>query len=102
MRPIFALPLAMLFVASSAEAACRIAGAKCLTPEKRAEVTRYAVGEALPRGKYTVLLNTEYYGLPPTDGTFWYFKVDRRVLKVEPQTMEVLEDVTRAASRAVW
>lgn len=86
----------------SAEAACRITGAKCLTAPQQANIVRYDVGETLPRGKYQVLLNTEYYGLPATDGSFWYFKVERRVLKVVPSTMVVLADVTRDASRAVW
>ncbi|MEL6644041.1 MAG: hypothetical protein AAFQ79_08910 [Pseudomonadota bacterium] len=89
-------------VALPADAACRIEGAKCLTAPQAAKIDTYEVGETLPRGKYQVLLNTEYYGLPATDGSFWYFKVDRRVLKVVPSTMVVLADVTREARRAVW
>ena len=89
-------------VALPADAACRIAGAKCLTPEKKSAAPRYAEGEILPRGKYQVVLNTEYFGLPQTDGTFWYFKVENRVLKVRPDTMEVLADVTWEARRATW
>lgn len=99
------IAIALLFTLSSAaaaNAACAIKGAKCLTPERKSEIVRFEVGETLPRGKYDVLLNTEYFGLPPTDGSFWYFKVERRVLKVRPDTMEVLADVTRQARRAVW
>ena len=103
MRPLaIALFAATLVAVPQAYAACGIPGATCLSAPERAKIKRYEIGETLPRGKYQVLLNTEYYGLPATDGSFWYFKVDRRVLKVAPNTMVVLADVTRDASRAVW
>ncbi|MEL6798360.1 MAG: hypothetical protein AAFO80_00655 [Pseudomonadota bacterium] len=103
MKYLVATAIAVLGLAvPPAEAGCRIKGAKCLTAPQKANIVRYEPGEILPRGKYQVLLNTEYYGLPATDGSFWYFKVDRRVLKVVPDTMVVLADVTREASRAVW
>jgi len=102
MRHIAAALIAATCVVAPVHAACKIPGAKCLSPEKKAAIPRYEIGTQLPRGKYQVLLNTEYFGLPATDGSFWYFKVNRRVLKVRPDTMEVLSDVTRIASRAVW
>ena len=35
--------------------------------------------------KFQVLLNARYYGLPPTQDGSWYYKVERRILRVHPQ-----------------
>lgn len=82
-----------------AAAAC-IAGTKCVTAPVTSEAAGFKVGDHLPRGQYQILLNSEYYGLPPViDGT-WYFRVDHRVMRVRPDTLEILEDVTHLANRA--
>lgn len=49
-----------------------------------------------------MLLNTALLGLPPSDGSFWYYKVERRILRVDPQTMKVLGDATREANKRRW
>ncbi|MEM9343777.1 MAG: hypothetical protein AAGA87_12095 [Pseudomonadota bacterium] len=94
------LPLALILTltAGAAQAIC-LEGMKCITIESFDDTAPYAVGETLPRGKYRVLLNTTYHGLPASDGTFWYFRVGRHVLQVDSQSMEVLADVTRKARR---
>lgn len=77
-----------------------VPGTKCMTvPEAQKSAAPYAVGEELPRGRYNVLLNTRYHGLPASDGSFWYYKVGRYVLKVDARSHRVLEDVTRDARR---
>lgn len=78
-----------------------VEGTKCLTvPKAQVTVSPYAVGDFLPRGKYQILLNAQYYGLPAAKDGSWYFKVDRRVMRVRPDTLEVLEDVTDQTNRA--
>lgn len=76
------------------------AGAKCLTPKVNLSKPPFAAGDTLPRGEYQMLMNSGYYGLPALrDGTL-YFRVDRYVMRVDPTTMEILEDVTRKMNRA--
>ena len=84
--------------ATTAQAAC-LEGMKCITIENFDDSAPYEVGDTLPRGKYRVLLNATYHGLPASDGSFWYYRIGRHVLKVDPQSMEVLADVTRKARR---
>lgn len=94
---LFAAPV---FVAlSSAGVSACAPGAKCLTAPE-GTTPSYAVGDMLPRGQYQVLLNSEYYGLPPVPAGSWYYRVDNRVMRVRPDTLEVLEDVTDKANRA--
>ena len=89
---------AVLALAASAAPACP-EGTKCLTVTGVRSEAPYAPGDILPAGKYDVLLNSTYHGLPASDGSFWYFKVGRYVFKVDPPTMTVLEDVTSDARR---
>ena len=54
----------------------------------------YEPGDILPRGQYSMLLNSGYFGLPPApDGTL-YFQVDLKVMLVDQDTHEILEDVS--------
>lgn len=92
------LALLLASTASAAQAIC-LDGMKCITIENFDDSAPYEVGDTLPRGKYRVLLNTTYHGLPASDGSFWYFRVGRHVLQVDSQSMEVLADVTRKARR---
>ena len=84
---------------TAADAACRIKTAKCIEVPEAAYTAPYAVGDALPEGSFEVLLNVTYHGLPPSDGSFWYVRVDRHVYKVTPGSFEVLDDVTHVARR---
>ena len=61
---------------------------------------RFRVGDTLPRGRYSVLLNSEYYGLPPVDGHWRYYRVEGQVLRVRPDTLEILGNATAEANAA--
>ena len=74
-------------------------GARCLSaPATSAPV--FAPGDTLQPGSFNVLLNSEYHGLPRADAGSWYVTIDRRVLRIENQTYQVIEDVTSQARRA--
>ncbi|MBM9594995.1 hypothetical protein [Roseitranquillus sediminis] len=60
----------------------------------------YAIGDVLPRGRYFVLLNSDYYGLRPVDGFWRYYEVEGRVYRVRPDTLEILEDATGETNAA--
>ena len=94
-----ALFLPLFSMTSGAALACA-SGAKCQTAPEGAVATGYQVGDLLPRGQFQVLLNSEYYGLPPVPQGSWYFRVDRQVMRVRPDTLEILEDVTHLTNRA--
>lgn len=52
------------------------------------------VGEVLPRGEYSLILNADYYGLPPVSDGWVYMRVGPDAYRVDWQTHEVLERVT--------
>ncbi len=60
----------------------------------------YGPGDMLPPGRYFMLLGSEYYGLPPVNGFWRYYRVEDRVLRVRPDTLEVIEDATHETNRA--
>jgi hypothetical protein len=76
-----------------------ITGAKCVSVPNYESHAPYKVGEKLKSGSFNLLINATYHGLPASDGTFWYAKVDRYVFKITPDTYEVLDDVTHKARR---
>ncbi|RYH03245.1 hypothetical protein EU805_05845 [Salipiger sp. IMCC34102] len=90
-----------------ATAQCRMAsiGAGCATaPIRRVSPPDPGpppvdIGEILDRGRYSMLMNAGYYGLPlPQDG--WvYFRIERDIYRVDYRTMEVLERATAEAAR---
>ena len=90
-----AMPLAAYAACTPSNSAAR-----CLTAPEPAELP-FPAGTVLPRGQYQVLLNTEYYGLPPSRDGVWYFRVEGRILRVHNDTMEVVEDVTHMALNAI-
>jgi hypothetical protein len=47
-----------------------------------------------------LLLNSGYYGLPPVEDGWRYYEVDGRVLRVRPDTLEVIGDATAETNRA--
>lgn len=99
----FAISAVIVSLLSAAPALACVPGTKCVTvPDSQITVSPYGVGDMLPRGKYQVLLNAQYYGLPQAKDGSWYFKVDRRVMRVRPDTLEVLEDVTDQTNRAFY
>lgn len=56
------------------------------------------VGEVLGRGEHSILLNADYYGLPPVSDGWVYMRVDRDVFRVDWRSHEVLERVTDEAA----
>jgi hypothetical protein len=56
------------------------------------------VGAVLGRGEHSILLNAEYYGLPPVSDGWVYMRVERDVYRVDWRSHEVLERVTDEAA----
>ncbi|MFC7705118.1 hypothetical protein ACFQXB_13015 [Plastorhodobacter daqingensis] len=54
----------------------------------------YQVGDTLPAYQYNILFNPQYYGLPPVDGYWRYYRVNGEIFRVHAATMEILEQVT--------
>ena len=91
------LTLALILVASTSQAC--VTGAKCITIPDSQKSEMLEIGDTLPRGKYQMMLNSRYNGLPkPAQGTL-YFKVEHRILRVELNTLMVVEDMTYVAGR---
>lgn len=90
----------IVLMATGADASCRIkTTGKCLTIPKTSYAAPYGPGDFLPKNELEILLNVTYHGLPASDGTFWYARLDRHVYKVTPNTFEVIEDVTSLTRR---
>lgn len=89
-----ALGLMLLLAPAPATAdGCRIAG--CVqVPQTQRSAPAYAVGDTLPRGAFSMLMNAPYHGLPRAQGGWVYFKVGRDVMRVDLDTMTVLDIVT--------
>ncbi len=56
------------------------------------------VGDILPRGQYSLILNAEYYGLPPVSDGWVYMRVGPDALRVDWSSHQVLERVTDQAA----
>jgi hypothetical protein len=56
------------------------------------------VGEVVPRGEYSVILNGDYYGLPPVSDGWVYMRIGPDAFRVDWQTHQVLERVTEKAA----
>lgn len=96
MRTIPAI-LAVLALATPASAC--ISGMKCITVPESQKSPQLELGDVLPRGKYQMVLNSRYMGLPrPDEGTV-YYRVDHRILRVDMMTLTVLEDMTWSGAR---
>ena len=57
------------------------------------------VGDILPRGKYSMVMNAGWYGLPPARDGWVYFRVEDDVYRVDFMTREVLERATSEAGQ---
>ena len=88
---------------------CRIdaAGARCVLPPEKVVTQRVIAqrsaplvkaGDVVERGQYNLILNPEYYGLPPSQGAFVYMKIGPDVAQVDWQSNEVLALVTDQAA----
>ena len=87
-------------VASAASAQCRMAaaGACHVVPVKKAPPP-VEIGEIIPRGKYSMVMDATWYGLPPAQDGWIYYRIGRDVYRVDYRTMEVLERATEETSR---
>jgi hypothetical protein len=56
------------------------------------------VGDILPRGEYSLILNADYYGLPPVSDGWVYVRVGQDAFRVDWSSHEVLERVTDQAA----
>jgi hypothetical protein len=111
-----ALALAALLAPGAADAGCLMAGtwASCLQtqdlPSRPAPLVQLAlssasapsplaaVGDVLPRGAYSLILNAEYYGLPPVADGWVYLRVGPDAFRVDWHSHQVLERVTDEAA----
>ena len=55
-------------------------------------------GAVLDRGQYSILMNADYYGLPPASDGWVYMRIERDVFRVDWRSHEVLERVTDEAA----
>jgi hypothetical protein len=106
-------------IAATAECAMADAGARCISvapgsgfevPVRPGHVAEAAmssasapsalveVGQVLPRGEYSVILNGDYYGLPPAADGWVYMRVGADAYRVDWQSHQVLERVTEDAA----
>lgn len=103
------LPALALVLPVAADAQCLTAstGAGCATariitvPQSQLGPPPVEVGEFLPRGKYTMVLNARWYGLPDARDGWVYMRVEDDLYRVDYRSMEVLERVTAQAG-ANW
>jgi hypothetical protein len=56
------------------------------------------IGDVLPRGEYSMILNSDYYGLPPAGDGWVYMRVGTDAYRVDWHTHQVLERVTDEAA----
>lgn len=52
------------------------------------------IGDRIERGRFSMLLNAGYYGLPPVRDGWVYMRIGQDVYRVDWRTHEVLERVT--------
>jgi hypothetical protein len=57
-----------------------------------------AVGDVLPRGEYSIILDAAYYGLPPVSDGWVYMRVEQDAYRVDWKTHQVLARVTDQAA----
>lgn len=106
--------------AASAECATAAAGARCIravpqegafVPVRPDHIVQAAgmssastpsplveVGEVVQRGEYSVIINGDYYGLPPASDGWVYMRIGQDAFRVDWQTHQVLERVTDQAA----
>jgi hypothetical protein len=84
--------------AAEAGATCRMAtaGAKCAEAPTRSSLLE--PGAQLPEGA-RLLFNPSYYGLPPSDGSWRYYIVERVLYRADAETGAILERVQTVRQR---
>lgn len=102
-KPLIFSAIIALSLPSLAQAQCRIkvAGSSCVAiPQALTPVAGpVEVGDVLPRGEYSMLMNARYYGLPTVSDGWVYFRIEDDIYRVDWRSHTVLERVTHQASR---
>lgn len=102
-RPLIGAVIIAIGLPTLAHAQCRIAvaGANCVAiPRPLAPAPGpVEIGEVLERGKYSMLMNARYYGLPTVSDGWVYFRIEDEIYRVDWRSHKVLERVTHQASR---
>ncbi|MCU9850248.1 hypothetical protein OEZ60_19850 [Defluviimonas sp. WL0024] len=98
-RTLVSALVACVLIPAAASAGCvkEVHGARCVVTVTESQSTRLKSGDYIPDGS-SMLFNPEYYGLPPVSGHWRYYRIDRQVYKVHPDTMQVLEIVSAGNS----
>ncbi len=90
-------------VPTFAAAQCRIAvaGTACVSiPQPLTPAPGPAqIGDVLERGKYSMVMNARYYGLPAVSDGWIYMRIEEDIYRVDWRSHTVLERVTKQASR---
>lgn len=97
-------PVAALAACSTADS-----GARCIRVLPNPEVparpdhvlssasapsTLVDVGQVVPRGEYSIIINADYYGLPAVSDGWVYMRIGQDAYRVDWQSHQVLERVT--------
>ena len=83
------------------ERQCRIGvpGTACAAVVSAPRPAPVNIGDVLERGKYSMLMNSRYYGLPSARDGWIYMQIEDDIYRVDYRSHEVLERVTDQASR---
>jgi hypothetical protein len=85
--------------AAPAMAQCRMAAAgACVSVPVKKTLPPVAIGDVIPLGKYSMVMDARWYGLPPAQDGWVYFRIERDVYRVDYVTMTVLERATDETS----
>ena len=106
-KALLSLTLVALGQVAVAQCATANTGAGCASARILSVVPRdlppgpVEIGDILPRGEYSMVMNARWYGLPPARDGWVYFRVKDDVYRVDFMTREVLERATAEAG-ANW
>jgi hypothetical protein len=98
-RIAFVLAVAVGMFAPVAVFAC-VPGMKCLKAPASTASKEVSAGDRLEPGKFQMIVNSRFYGLPPVESGMFYVRVGNRALKVKRDTYEVVSDVTHLTNRS--
>jgi hypothetical protein len=86
--------------AAPAQAQCRMAAAgACVSVPIKKSLPPVTIGEVIQKGKYSMVMDARWYGLPPAQDGWVYFRIERDVYRVDYITMTVLERATAETGR---
>ena len=96
------LSLILIALTNPLQAQCRMAAAgACVSVPIKKAAPPVEIGEVIPRGKYSMVMDARWYGLSPATDGWVYLRVGRDVYRVDYVTMTVLERATEE-TRGNW